>query len=187
MSKHLSMGNKKDFFPLLIDRDGGFFCFYCKVTLSLPKFVFEHLNDDRRDNRIENIVFSCVSCNNKKQNDFDMQFKAKEKLKANEDNNFMREKSLPHYHNDKPSAEIDINMTNYDITEKFLTITIAKENTILYSDALDSCVYLCKKETQHGSQQSVRNYLNALTSRVGPFVISRNKDNKKIIVKRLEN
>ena len=45
--------------------------------------------------------------------------------------------------------------------------------------ALDSCAMLCKKETGHGSQQSVRNYISMLTSTVGDFEVV--KDKKKII------
>jgi len=40
---------------------------------------------------------------------------------------------------------------------------------------------LCKKETDHGSLQSVRNYILMLTSKVGEFEIVKNDKKKKII------
>jgi len=73
------------------------------------------------------------------------------------------------------------------ITEKHLTETFQTDGKILFSEALDSCVFLCKKKTGHGSQQSVRNYIATLTSKVGPFMISLNESGKKVIIKRLGN
>lgn len=43
---------------------------------------------------------------------------------------------------------------------------------------------LCKKKTGHGSTQSVREYLNMLASREGPFDIVKDDKKKRIIIKR---
>lgn len=182
--KHLTQKLKREWLPLLIKRDGGFQCFYCKILLSLDSFVYDHLNCKRYDNRLENIVLACHSCNNKKPHDFDMQIRALDKLNENEEGNFMGEKLLQLESNKEPSSEIEINISNFEIVEQFLTETIEVDSHIPYPDALDSCVYLCKKKTGHGSQQSVRNYIATLTSMVAPFEIIRDENKKKIIVKR---
>jgi len=185
--KHLTMKLKQEYFPLILERDGGFKCFYCKMPLKLSKFVYDHLNDNRSDNRVENVVFACYSCNNKKPVDGNMYDNAQEKLRQNEDLGFMREKIFLSDTNSVPSTEIEINTSNYDITEQYLGEIIQTDGKILYSDALNSCVYLCKKKIGHGSQQSVRNYIATLSSAVGPFMLIKDENGKKIIVKRFGN
>lgn len=182
MSKHIPSGKKREYLESLIERDGGFLCWYCKNKLKLNNCVFEHLNNDRRDNRLENLVLACQSCNIKKSNDIDLRIKAEDKLRENEDKNFVREKKLEEKHN--PTTEIDINTSNYEITKQYLTEVINTDDSILFSNALNSCTFLCKDKTGHGSQQAIRNYIAMLTSDVGPFMIIRDSKNKKVIVKR---
>jgi len=176
---------KIDLLPFLIERDGGCCCFYCKKKLGITEVKFEHLNCNRTDNRPENIVFSCQSCNIKKISTPDLQIMAKEKLKQNEDGNFLSEKNFVEYTGPQSvSNEININVSNYDITRKYITEVIQTDGSILKSDALNSCVYLCKEKTGHGSQQSVRNYIDTLISPVGPLMIICDENNKKLIVKK---
>jgi hypothetical protein len=170
---------KSDWLDIIILRDGGRRCWYCKVSLSLSEIVWEHLNCNRKDNRIDNMVLACFTCNNKKPHDFDMQFLATEKIHENEKCMYMREKS---HGQNKQSSEIEINMSNYEIAELFLL----KNNPIEYSEALDSISYECRKKTGHGSQQSVRNYINTLTSKSAPFEIIK-ENGKKIICRKLES
>ena len=184
MSKQLSSTEKNSYFPILIERDGGFICFYCGLFLQFGSFVFEHLNNNRNDNRMENIVLACQSCNNAKPYDQIMQVKALEKLKQNEGSNYVREKISIVDSNKEVSAEIEINVTNSEITEQYITESVKANGSIEYTDALHSSVFLCKSKTGHGSQQSVRNYIASLTSVVGPFQIIRDDDKKKVIVKR---
>jgi hypothetical protein len=70
--------------------------------------------------------------------------------------------------------------------EKFVSSLIDETGSVLYSEVLDACVFLCQKHSGHGSHQSVRNYLASLTSIVGPFKETRNEQNKRTIVKRKE-
>jgi len=185
LEKHLTQYHKTKYFPLLIKRDGGFICWYCKGGLQTNKHVFEHLNDNREDNRIENIVLACNSCNNKKPHDCAMKNIAIQKLRENEEGNFMRERKFESDHStQEASKEIEINMSNYEITRQFITKILETDRSFSYNDALDACVYTCKEITGHGSQQSVRNYIGTLTSIVSPFEIIRDKNKKKIIVRR---
>jgi hypothetical protein len=45
-----------------------------------------------------------------------------------------------------------------------------------FSKALNSISYECREKTGHGSQQSVRNYINTLTSESAPFEIIKEYD-----------
>lgn len=187
MPKRLSMSLKRKYLPLLIERDDGFICFYCKTPLNYHKDIFEHLNDNDNDNRLENLVLACQSCNNKKSTSKEMHDLAEIKLDFNERSIFVGEKKFSSDIEDESqevSKEIEINKTNFEITEKYITEVIQTDGSILFQDALDSCVYLCKKKTGHGSQQSVRNYINTLTSVVAPFEIVRNETGKKVIVRK---
>ncbi len=174
--------------PLLIARDGGFRCFYCKKELKINEYVYEHLNGNRNDNRPENIVLSCQSCNIKKIDSFDLQIMAQDKLKENESKNFVRERNYLEVHGSQhASTEIDINVSNSDITEQYITEKVNTDRLIPCSEALNCCAYLCRKKTGHGSLQAVRNYIALLTSEVGPFMIVKDQNGKKIIVKRSGN
>ena len=172
------------FLPLLIKRD-GFFCWYCHEALVINKHVFDHLNNNRKDDRIENLVLACRSCNNKKPHDSDMKHIAMMKLKQNMESNFLRErKFLVDEHTKEASPEIEINVSNYEITLQFITEKVKWNSYLLFSEALHCAVYLCKEKTGHGSSQSVYGYIKTLTCEVAPFKIVRDENNRKIIVKR---
>jgi hypothetical protein len=188
MVKHLTEKMKMEYLPLLIKRDEGFLCFYCKQKLDHHTFVYDHLNNNREDNRIENIVTACQSCNNKKPHNYDHQIMASEKLEQNLKSNFMRAREFEtETFTKEVSTEIDINTSNFEITEKFITERVATDGSVPFSDALHSCTYLCKSQTGHGSQQSLRYYISALTSSMGPFMIIKDERKQKIIVKRTDN
>ena len=182
--KHLSISLKQKYLPLIIKRDGEN-CSYCGKKLNHRTHIFEHLNNNRSFNKLENIVLACQSCNNKKPYDSEMQKLALEKLMVNEKSNFMRERNLEDEINShEASTEIEINVSNFDITEQYISDVVNCDGYIGYSDALNSCVALCKEKIGHGSQQSVRNYLAALTSTLGCFEITRDENRKKIILRR---
>ena len=188
MLKNLTEPLKRLDLPLLLKRDWGFICWYCKKPLFLFKFVYEHLNDNRNDNRIENIVLACTSCNNKKTHNPEMKQRALDKLSQNEQGNYVRErKILIDELSKEASAEIEINTSNSKITEDFIAEKIERNGFILFSEALYCSVYLCREKIGHGSPQSIRNYIKTLTCEVAPFKISRDDNNRKIIVKRNDN
>jgi len=185
MNKTLTKYLKMLYLPLLIKRDGGFFCWYCHKPLVINKHVFDHLDNDRGHNELENIVLACQSCNNKKPDDSHMKDIALMKLKRNEESNFLRErKFLVDEHIKEASPEIEINVSNYEITQQFITEKVKWNGYILFSEALHCAVYLCKEKTGHGSSQSVYGYIKTLTCEVALFKIVRDENNRKIIVKR---
>jgi len=182
MNRNLTGKLKRQFFDVVIKRDGGFNCFYCRCNLLNIAWVYEHLDNNPMHSTVENIVLACQSCNVKKKNDSDMQILALEKKRLNEISNFVceREKDTDR----EFSNEIEINKQNFEITQQYLTEIIETDGSIEYKDAVNSVAMLCKKKTGHGSTQSVREYLNMLASREGPFELIKDDKKKRIIVKR---
>jgi len=171
--------------PFIIQRDLGFNCWYCKLPLFFFRYVFEHLSDNREDNRIENLVLACYQCNKKKVHDPEMKQRALKKLSENETSDYLRErKFLIDELTQEASPEIEINVANTEITKKFITERLELDGFILFSEALYCSVYLCREKTGHGSPQSAREYIKILTCEVAPFKIVRDENNRKIIVKR---
>ena len=80
----------------------------------------------------------------------------------------------------KQTSEIEIGTTNFDIAEIFLH----KNVPIEFTEALNSATYECKKKTGYGSQQSVRNYFDSLTSVKAPFEVYKHGKEKTIRYKR---
>ena len=80
----------------------------------------------------------------------------------------------------KKTTEIEISVTNFDIAEIFLH----KNVPIDFTEALNSITYECRKKTGYGSQQSVRNYVDSLTSTSAPFEIFKRGNEKTIRYKR---
>jgi hypothetical protein len=176
---------KVKFFLKLIKRDGGFKCFYCRHSLETRLWIYEHLDNNPKHSNIENLVLACQSCNVKKKDDFDMQLLALEKLKQNQNSNFVYERE--NETQTEFSNEIDINIQNFEITCQYLAEIIQTDGSIEYKDAVSSAAMLCKKKTGHGSTQSVREYINMLTSREGSFEIIKDDSKKRIIVNRTGN
>jgi len=185
--KNLSIGIKKKYLPTLLKRDNGFVCFYCGCELEIDSFVYEHLNNDRGDNRIENIVLACIRCNNKKPSNKEMCEKAIQKLKENENSNFMSEREISRkIQTQEASTEIEINVSNFEIVNQLINEVVNTDGFISLKEAINSGAYLCKKKTGHGAPQTVRNYIEMLVSDVGPFKIIQNENKKKVIVKRTD-
>ena len=182
MTKSLTPAQKKKFLPELCERDNGFRCFYCYMELRLDYHFFDHLNCNIDDDRIENLVLACQSCNVNRITDVKLLRIGLEKLKENENRLFMRE-NFDNSQEPPVSQEIDINIKNTKITEQFVSDAIRDKGCISFSDALNACVYICQRDTGHGSHPSVRNYLAALTSIVGPFEIV-SHGMRKIIISR---
>ena len=185
LNKRLSNKLKTKYLPILLERDGGFHCWYCKNPLDKTNnWIFEHLDNDTCNNSLENMVLSCQSCNNKKPHDSDLQILAQEKKEQNEKSNFMWGREKEEANAPTLSVEMDANHRNFDISHQFLSEIVETDGSIEYKDALDSITMRCKKVTGFGSQVSIRRHLDALTSREGNFMIAKNDEKKRIIVKR---
>jgi len=171
------------YLPKLLVRDEGFFCFYDGNDLSKTEFVYEHLDDNRSNNDINNIVLACRKCNNKKPFSPEMKAKARKKKKENEQSNLLRASERARVEVSSPSfkPELDISQANFETTNQFLSETLSVDQEIEFRVALDSAVMLCRKQTGSGSQTAVKRYLDALTSSEGPFMVVQDDQKKKVI------
>jgi len=173
-------------------------CCYCEQRF-MPKSTlwtrtFEHFDNNSENQELWNLGWVHWKCNQDKKNDTDLQILAREIISRNrkweESYNFELSNEKKFTENTepiKPDSEIEISKTNYPIVEKYLTERITTDGKILYKNALASCAYICKKRTTNGSVQAARNYIDMLTSDEGPFMIIKDENEKKIIVKRHGN
>ena len=189
MARKLSLSQKRQLLTFLIERDGGFKCFYCKKSFKDPhEPIYEHLNDDWNDDREDNLILSHQSCNIKKSKQPNHEFAnmAADKLEQTESQlfvgeNFLEKKSPK----SEASNEITISNKCYAITVDFITNNVLNNGWILYNETLHSIVYLCREKVGHGSVQQIRSHIYTLTSEVAPFEIAKHpKTNKKIIKKK---
>jgi len=183
MTKTLTTSLKQKYLPALIQRD-GFKCHYCQTALE-SSYVYDHLDDNRFHNQIENIVLSCQSCNIKKSTHFDLKIIAQQKLRANEEMavKFAEDRTA----GENLPSEIEINKTLYSFTKQYITERVNTDGSLPYTDALNEIVYLCQEKFGHGSEQTVRRYINQLTCGVADYQVIRDQENKKQIVKRKLN
>lgn len=188
MIKQLSASKKIEYLPALYNKQRGK-CLYCKEPFELLEdAIFDHLNNNRSDNRLENICLAHQSCNVKKATYIDYQIIASEQLKRNEDQVLSERKNIEDRTPSDASTEIQINQANYSIVEQFISERVNTDGRIEYSDALYGSTYKCKNITGHGSTQSTRGYIATLTSFVSPYMIVKDEETrKKFIVKRVGN
>ena len=184
MTKTLTSTIKKDNLPKLIRRDDGFTCLYCLKYLN-GDYVFDHLDDNRFHNEIENLALSCQSCNVKKANSIELKIIAQEKRKKNEEMalNYMEDATA----SENLPSEIEINKALYNFTKQYIYERVNTDGSIPCADALNEIVYLCQEKFGHGSEQTVRRYINQLTCGVADYQVIRDGKNNKQIVKRKLN
>ncbi len=179
MSRTLTTAKKLKLLPLLIERD-EFQCFYCKEKFKGNDYIYEHLNNNRADNRPENIVLSHQKCNIEKIENWDYRLFAIEKLKENEQRLFLGENREG---NAGVPTEISISHQCYGITKERLIEVISTYGKYEFKEALYDCIFLCREKTGNGSEQAIRRHILTLTSSIANFEVIR-KEKKKWIVKR---
>ena len=165
-------------------KEDGTDCVYCEKELDLETCVIAHLDNNPKNNNDWNHALAHQQCNIDVINNYDYRFKAQERIRLNHSKIYaprIEDK------NENVSTEVDINVSNREITKQFLTERTIDGKTIDYKDALDSITYLCQKMTGHGSQKCVRDYIAALCSSVGPFMIVKDENKNKVIQRRVGN
>jgi hypothetical protein len=188
MSK-LSYRQKKEWFQLIVQRDGHR-CLYCTspFTDTNPS-EYEHLNSNEKDNRPENLCLAHHSCNVKKKYNPDMQILANTKLQENERSTFACEKTLADTGTTKEmTSQQEINKTNMRITEQFVLEHTVNQEELVLRDAVNAIVDICQKNNHTGSQAAAYRYIDSLTNPfTGRYTLSANPKGKTIIQKRTEN
>ena len=168
MNRTLTTAKKLKLLPLLIERD-GFLCFYCKKKFKGNEYIYEHLNNNRADNRPENIVLSHQKCNIEKIDNIGYILESQEKLKKNEETLFLGENSVRT--DVGVPTEITISHQCYGITNERLSEIIKTHGKYEFKEALYDCIYLCREKTGNGSEQAIRRHILTLTSSVANFEI----------------
>ena len=196
MSKKLQLTPrmKRELVDIIIARGDAYSCFYCHYDFkNVEECWLEHLDDDRTNNTPDNIVFTCRRCNVKKQHDESMRVQAREKLRVNQMMNYVRDwKELQKLQKESSEA-VAINESNCNTTikwlERRLVIDSETSMTVLLKEAVDTITCECKYNTGHGSQQSIRNYIDYLTSSApkAPFEIFKQDNKRYIRRKQLDN
>jgi hypothetical protein len=182
----LTATQKRKLLKYLIDRD-GFCCFYCKLVFqSVREPIIEHLNDTPTDNREDNLVLAHQRCNilKAKQSSKEYLNMAEWKLEENEQHLYVGESFLQEKSQKEVSTEIEINKTCCDITEKYMADKILSDGWIDYRDSLHNIVYQCRMQTGHGSQQQIRSHIQTFTATEAPFVIEKDPNTKKKIIRK---
>jgi len=168
----------------IIEQDGTK-CLYCKLELDLNDCVIDHLDDNPFNNNPENHTLCHQKCNLEKRNNFDYQIIAQEKLEANQ------KRVLVSYLEDKSeygnSPEIEHNVNVRQLVKQMLFEKTKTDGEILYSEALNGFSYLAAEKFGHCSQVTIRRHLDDLTSSYAPFMVIKNKEGKKVIIRRVGN
>jgi ribosomal protein S8E len=185
MTGRPTIAQKRKLLKYLIERD-GFKCYLCEKGFKNTRdAVLEHLNDNWRDNREDNLALAHQKCNVEKPNNNDFIDKSILKLEENESHMYVGESFLTkNKENKEASTEIEISNKCYEITESYLAEKIIDNGWILYNGLIASIVFLARQKIGHGSEQSIRSHIKALTSEVAPFEITKDREGKKIIKKR---
>jgi len=174
--KYLTTSQKDRFFPAIYERDGAY-CFFCKGqfddSVKTLKRTFDHLDDDRTNNDISNLVLCHWKCNQLKKEYPDFKFMAADKakeLQASFDSLGVSE--LNARTPKTTSKEIDLNVAMKKLTKQYLfdrLVTQGKE-VISWSDVCHSISYICYSEFGHGSSETIKRYLLDFTSSAGPYI-----------------
>ncbi len=184
MKLFLTAAKKLAYLPFIVKRQNGLKCYFCGKPFKDTGYVFEHLNDDEFDNRIENIGICCQSCNVKKIKDFDMKFFAQDMLKSNEKQGISLEENV--FDIQVTSNEIKINRTLRPFCKQYVIEHVSVDGKISLHDTALELVYLSQEKFGFGAESTIRKYLAELTCKVAPFMIIK-EGKQQFIVKRTGN
>ena len=183
MAKLLTQKEKVKVKALHIKEDGTL-CIYCDKELDLDACVIAHLDDNTKNNNDWNHALSHQTCNIDAIENMDYHLKAQDRIRLNHSKIYAPRIEEKDEH---VSTEVDINVTNRQLTKQKLFEWTVDGQKIEKGEAMNSVTYLCTELTGHGSQKCIRDYISALCSSVGPFMIVKDENGKKMIQRRVGN
>jgi len=183
LAKLLTMKDKLRVKDLHIKEDGTK-CVYCENELDLDDCVIAHLDDNPKNNNDWNHALAHQGCNINAIENIDYHLKAQERIRLNHSKIYAPRIEIK---NENVSTEVDISVSNREITKQKLLEWTIDGQTIEYKKALDAITYLCQELTKHGSQKCVRDYISAQCSFAGPFMIVKDENKTKVIQRRIGN
>lgn len=177
--KYLSATIKRKRTPLIILRDyprgAQHKCCYCKVLFNakIPKrrLNWEHLDDNKTNQQLWNLAWSCFECNQRKRNNYDLKILGMELVYANKtweesqspESTAVCEKSELKQlvkHN-----EIDLSPVMFEIAQQFLQEKLNTVNKRLTTKlAANTIAARCIKRLGQGSPVTARRNLDILAT-----------------------
>jgi len=165
-------------------QEDGTKCVYCDSELDLENCVIAHMDNNPKNNNDWNHALSHAQCNIEAIDNFDYHLRAQERIRLNHSKIYAPRIEIK---NENVSTEVDINVTNRQLTKQKLTEWTIDRQQIDHNESMNSITYLCTELTGHGSQKCVRDYIAALCSTAGPFMIVKDENGKKMIQRRAGN
>lgn len=183
--------------PMIIARDGDVCYFDLEPFLSfMPGMerTIDHLNDNERDNRIENLGLCHNKCNLEKKNNFDMKIIALDKLREN-----VISACKPLSEGERQNRtetgldELTEGQVN-QIINKIVKLELETQlipndydKTISYNKTLKAIHYLVIQETggKRGSEQASRRALDAFCSMYSSFLDEKQGKGNRVIRRRM--
>jgi len=162
--------------PLIIERDypnnEEYTCCYCEQrfieTHILWHRTWEHLDNNDENEELWNLAWAHWKCNQDKKIYAELQIQAREIIKknkeweSNHDFESAREREIKSPTEEQ--TEIDLNVAHMQVTREFLAEKLPNyDSKYPLKDAIFCIVARCRKQTGHGSPQSVRNYIDELS------------------------
>jgi hypothetical protein len=203
VAKKLSVHLKRKYSPMIDDRDGTN-CFYCDKAFPTKKIKnilfpidknlskeFDHLNNDRTDNRFENLVHAHRICNRQKSKNNDWIYKAKAKLRDNEKS---ADFPIAHAGTDKvTSSETDSNSVYCEVILKTLGQHLhpignlpARNQFVFRKEFLDLVAGKAYKLTGHASQITMGRILDMFCTSEYSYIKQKDESRKWIVRLRKE-
>lgn len=150
-------------------------CCYCKVKFdeNVPKrrLNWEHLNDDNTNQQLWNLAWSCVECNQRKRNNYDLKIlgmdlilinKEFEAIATSESTAVCETSELKQQ---TKHSEIDLSPVMFEIAQQFLQEKLDKVNKRLTTKlAANTIAARCIKRLGQGSPVTARRNLDILST-----------------------
>ena len=176
----LSSRMKISYYPFLVKRDGNR-CFYCMESFSDQNtYEYDHLNNNPKDSRPENLVLSHHSCNVKKKYSELWLEKALGKIRINESSKYVCGVQADHIGIEEPlTSSQRINKTLTEVTKIFLNEHTMNNQSIPLTDSVCAIANICQENHNCGSLNSLYRIIKILSNSInGSYqVVSKNGQN----------
>jgi len=180
----LSTQMKLKYYPYLVKRDGNK-CFYCKAAFSANhRYEYDHLNSILKDSRPENLVLCHHECNVKKKYNSDHQIMAYEKLKLNEQSEYVCASITVE---EQPLTSCQrINQQITEVTTNFLAEHTLNDEELPLTDTTYAITHITQDRFKCGSPDAVLRCIKVLSNSINGTYIIFKKDRKNFIKRKVE-
>jgi hypothetical protein len=165
--------NRKKYFQMIVERDGGAFCFVGGEHLTFETAIIDHLNNDNSDNRLENLHLLCPSMNSVKNcRGRDKRHQILSPMSGNIYTQMFENERLR-----TNSVELIINMKAEPNFKHWLFWKIIHDGTIFFEKALNGGAAFARI-----SQETIRRYLKKELSELRFYEEAKDPDTGEKIV-----